>query len=165
MPIQADNTIPTELEASCPYCGAPAGGGYPACQAVMHELTARQYELGLRYKYHRAFVDCYTLQHPEIYCVSAKSYAAHLTGLCCYLEMEGQQEVQAAVQRWLSGSPDLVKPPVPDARGALTVLHLLPAQDVASFIDQLDEWARAIWQAYAELQGTARQTIQLALRD
>lgn len=150
---------------ACLYCGAPGVGGYAGCQEIMDALTARM--LGdppgtggsaLR----RAVVDCYCLQHPEIYCVSAKSYAAHLTGLCCWVEYGGSQEINESVRRWLDGPKVMPKPAVPAARGALTVAHLQAAADGEDFRTRAGEWARSIWTAYAGLQATARAYIAQA---
>lgn len=51
---------------------------------------------------HRLTVDSYALQHPEKYMHSAKSFAAHLTGMYAAMEHESDpartREVNAAVQ-------------------------------------------------------------------
>ena len=68
---------------TCPACGAVVAGGRAGCQAVFDELTARAYaDLAYASTRNLAF-DAYCLQHLETYCHSAKSYAAHLTRLCC----------------------------------------------------------------------------------
>lgn len=78
------------------------------------------------------------MQHPDRYGRSAKSFTAHLTGLCAWLESEGDaQTVNVAVQRWLSGPS-----PIGDAVG---------------------RWARATWGAYAPLHAKAREWIGMAL--
>jgi len=52
---------------------------------------------------HRLAVDAYALQHPDEYCRSAKSLAAHLTGACAAIDREADVErINDAVQRWLS---------------------------------------------------------------
>jgi hypothetical protein len=68
----------------CPYCGAPAVGGYEGCQEILHGLTGRFYSGSNRmitYPDYRATIDCYCLQHPEFYCVSSKTLTIlHLHG-------------------------------------------------------------------------------------
>lgn len=71
---------------------------------MFEEFGARSFADPPYWRVHRMMVDAYCLQHPERYCVSAKSLAAHLTGLCCAFEHGGHPSVNAAVQRWLNGA-------------------------------------------------------------
>ncbi len=67
--------------SQCGGCGAWIADGTAGCQALFEEIGARAWA-DLRYaRRQRMVVDAYCLQHPERYCVSAKSLAAHLTGL------------------------------------------------------------------------------------
>jgi hypothetical protein len=68
--------------------------------------------------------DAYCMQHLEQYRRSAKSYAAHLTRLCCGLEYDGDPQVYEAIQKWLNGTVDIKKPEAPGPRGAMTVADL-----------------------------------------
>ena len=70
----------------CEDCGAVVLEGKAGCQKLFEAVVAR--ELGdYRYgKTHRLTVDAYSLQHPEPYMRSGKSFAAHLTGVCAALE-------------------------------------------------------------------------------
>ncbi|HEY3345141.1 MAG TPA: DUF5946 family protein [Anaerolineaceae bacterium] len=158
---------PAETEA-CPMCGARGVGGSAGCQEIMHSVSNRVYSdpaLPSDYASYRAAVDCYALQHPEIYCVSAKSYAAHLAGLCCRMEFGGKQEIQSAIQEWLDGPVDMEKPPLLAQRGEVTVLALTGAADPVGFTHIVDRWAESVWEAYAGLQGAAHSYIELALRE
>ena len=56
------------------------------CQEMFDHLLARSFSDLTYGRFHRIFVDLYSLQHPDKYCASAKSFAAHLTGLCCVME-------------------------------------------------------------------------------
>jgi hypothetical protein len=153
--------------AECPYCGARGVGGAAGCQEMMHSVTNRVYTdpaLPSDYGSYRAAVDCYSLQHPEIYCVSAKSYAAHLAGLACRMEFGGKNEIQAAIRDWLDGAVELEKPPLLPRRGEITVLALTGAADPLGFAYMVDRWAESVWEAYADLQGVARGYIETALR-
>lgn len=146
----------------CPYCGAPETGGYTGCQGIMDALTLRMLDDPVGsggYALRRAVVDCYCLQHPEIYCVSAKSYAAHLTGLCVWEEHGGSQEINETVRRWLDGRKDMSKPAIPDARGVMTVAFVAAAKTPADLRGRAKAWAQSTWAAYADLWVVARMYI------
>ena len=67
------------------------------------------------------------MQHVETYCRSAKSYAAHLTRLCCGLEFGGDPEVYAAIQSWLNGASPVAKPSILPSLGRLTIASVIGA--------------------------------------
>lgn len=97
----------------CAACGAVVPEGMPDCRSLFHEILAKEFG---DYRYgilHRLTVDTYSLQHPEQYMRSGKSFAAHLTGLCAAMESDGPVAIHRAVQRWLSG-PKVI--PRPEAR-------------------------------------------------
>jgi hypothetical protein len=102
-------------------------------------------------------VDTYCLQHPERYCASAISLAAHLTGLCIAMEHRSrEEELNAAIQRWLSRRPELTKPPLPPTRGPLTIAAVRAATELIDHRAAVDGWARGTWDAYAALHPVAR---------
>jgi len=139
-------------------------GGSEGCQRLFESIGLREYD-DMRFgRYHRIVVDVYAMQHPDRYGRSAKSFAAHLTGLCAWLEDEADsQSVNAAVQRWLSGPSPIDKPPVPPDYGALTIRELVDEVDPARYGDALRRWARATWQAYSPLHAIARAWIDTAV--
>ena len=139
-------------------------GGSQGCQRLFESIGLREYD-DMRFgRYHRIVVDLYAMQHPDRYGRSAKSFAAHLTGLCAWLEDEADsQSVNAAVQRWLSGPSPIDKPPVPRRYGALTIRELVDEADPARYGDALRRWARSTWQAYAPLHAIARAWIDTAV--
>jgi len=116
-------------------------------------------ELAGSYAPTRLTIDVYCLQHPERYCVSAKSLAAHLTGLCWALDHGISEGGLRELQRRLDGRHDLVKPPLPAGRGALTVADIARVAGPDEYMEALDAWARSTWAAYADLQETARAWI------
>ncbi|MHB9091486.1 MAG: DUF5946 family protein [Chloroflexota bacterium] len=72
--------------AACSGCGRVLPGGTEGCQALFQAVGARAVR-DLAYARTRLLtVDTYCLQHPDRYCRSAKSLAAHLAGLCWSLE-------------------------------------------------------------------------------
>jgi hypothetical protein len=133
---------------------------------MFDELLALHFSDVAYFTVHRLFVDTYALQHPERYCASAKSLAAHLTGLCWALEHGGNRAVGGeALRAWLDGTPRLQKPEIPSFRGSLTVADALPASGPAAHVQGVVLWARSTWEAYASLHATARGWIQKALED
>jgi len=116
-------------------------------------------ELAASYAPTRLTIDVYCLQHPERYCVSAKSLVAHLTGLCWALEYGISEGGLRELQRRLDGRQDLVKPPLPAGRGTLTVADIARVAGPDEYMKALDAWARSTWAAYADLQETARAWI------
>ncbi len=148
-------------EDRCPDCGAAVPGGRAGCQGLMDAIQARAYgDLQVAATRDLAF-DAYCMQHPERYCRSAKSYAAHLTRLCCGVEHGGNPRVHEAIQRWLNGSPSIEKPEAPGHLGRMTVKDLESAAGEHSRLVQ--DWARSVREAYATQQEMARHWLQAAL--
>ncbi len=148
---------------NCPECDASDTGGYDGCHALFDEISAQRYA-DFRYGavYNLSF-DTYCMQHVEPYCRSAKSYAAHLTRLCCGIEFEGNQHVYAAIPRWLNGTVPLKKPEVLTFRGSLTVVDLFEAEDGLAHQILVRQWANEVWQAYSSQHEIAREWIEAAL--
>ena len=144
----------------CAGCGLRIAGGTDACQALFEELSARDFS-DIRYgRVHRMAVDAYALQHPDRYCISAKSLAGHLAGLCWSFEFGGAEPVDRAFRAWLSTNPPLVKPALPTTRGALTIADVRGAPNPVAFAQAVDRWARSAWDAYADLQPMARAWLE-----
>jgi hypothetical protein len=99
---------------------------------------------------HRLTVDAYSLQHPAEFMRSAKSYAAHLTGMYAALEMGASAATNRAVQQWLNGSKVFPRPdnPIARARGVLTIAHVHAAVDPDDHIRRVREWALSTWRAW-----------------
>lgn len=139
-------------------------GGTDGCQALFDAFRLRESaELARDYASTRLTIDIYSVQHPDRYCVSAKSLAAHLTGLCWAIERGGSESGLRALQRWLNGSVPLNKPEIPKDRGKLTVADIASALDHAAYAAALDRWARSTWEAYSSLQDVARLWIDEAV--
>jgi hypothetical protein len=109
------------------------------------------------------FVDTYCLQHPEDYCASAKSLAAHLVGLCWILEAGAHPGLGPdKLHRWLSGNTSLGKPPIPSSRGSMTIGDLPQSSGPEEWERAVEHWARSTWDAYAELHPLAREWMKQA---
>ncbi len=138
-------------------------GGRAGCQTLFDELNA-QALADARYAAVRDLAfDAYCMQHLDRYCRSAKSYAAHLTRLCCGIEHAGNPAVYAAIQKWLNGTRELVKPNVLSERGRMTVVDARAARNADEHRRLVREWAESVWRAYAAQHGIARAWIQDAL--
>ncbi len=139
-------------------------GGTAGCRRVFEELTARDFSDVGYGRAHRMLVDTYCLQHPVEYCASAKSMAAHLTGLAWLLEHHVSRALgNEALRRWIERAPALTRPTPPDFRGVLTIAEVRAAADPKAHAVAVERWARSTWDAYAALHGTAREWIRAAL--
>jgi hypothetical protein len=109
----------------CEDCGAAVAQGKTGCLEIFEEILAREFS-DYRYgKIHRLTVDAYSLQHPDAYMRSGKSFAAHLTGMCAALEYEESSTVNQTVQQWLSKNPKIDKPSrLRELRGNLTITYV-----------------------------------------
>ena len=142
----------------CGGCGRTVEGGTEGCQARYEALLARDYEDPAFFAVHRMFVDTYSLQHPERYCRSAKSLAAHLVGLGLILE-NGIPAASAppALRDWLDGRRELEKPPLPEARGEITLGDVETIAEPEPWREAVRAWAVSTWQAYSKLHPLARR--------
>jgi hypothetical protein len=159
-------TTPKEQEMAerCSGCGLIVRDGTAGCQAIMDHLLARDFSDAAYFRVHRMMVDTYCLQHPNRYCVSAKSLAAHLTGLCWLVEHGGDRRVGSELlRRWLNASPRIEKPEIPSFRGSLTIADVCEAPNPEAYAGALELWARSTWEAYSALHSLARQWIEQAL--
>jgi hypothetical protein len=146
----------------CPECGALVPGGRAGCQSLYDALAAPgSGALGLSARRDLAF-DAYCMQHPDTYCRSAKSYAAHLTRLCCGLEYGGDPQLYRAIQHWLNGVVPLEKPQVLAERGRMTVADLQTAANPQEMEQLAQAWAEDVWKAYTPQHEIARGWIRLA---
>ena len=145
----------------CPLCGARVGGRQ-ACQEIFNELQGKAWNSPLRGSVHNLVVDTYAMQHSEEYGRSVKSFVAHLTGLCCGIEAGGDQELYWHIPRWLDGRVDLPRPGDLQPRGAMTIVDVRHPDREEEYPRLVHRWADDVWQAYASLQGTAREWLNAA---
>jgi hypothetical protein len=149
----------------CDQCGWAEAGGCAGCRARFEQFLARDFSDPLFFRVHRMFVDTYCLQHPEDFCASAKSLAAHLAGLCWIIEGgAGAAAGPERLHRWLSGDRRLDKPALPRHRGAATLGDLPRDGDPSEWGEAVRTWAESTWAAYAELHEMARSWVAQASR-
>ncbi len=149
-------------DETCPSCGAVAPGGRSGCQRLFDELGAAAYDDVRRASVHQVVVDAYSMQHPDEYGKSAKSYAAHLMRLCCGVERNGDQKTYEAIRRWLDGRQPLVRPSPPAERGTITIADVV-GRPIDDYADAVREWATQVWSAYSAQHVLAREWISAAL--
>ena len=147
----------------CDECGWGAAGGREGCRARFDLCLARDFSDASYFRTHRLFVDAYCLQHPDQYCRSAKSLAAHLVGLCWILEEGASAQLGPdRLHLWLDGRRKLDKPALPESRGPITIGDLAVDAEPAAWAAAVREWAAAVWTAYSELQPAARDWLAQA---
>ena len=115
-------------------------------------------------KTHRLMVDTYTMQHPNKYMISAKSYAAHLTGMGITMAHGDDPDLFRLTQQWLNGEKQLKKPELPEDYGDMTIAHVWEAKDGADHNRLVGEWAQVVWKAYVDYQELAEEWIEMARR-
>lgn len=145
---------------NCKDCRAVVAEGKAGCRKLFEEILAREFS-DYRYgRIHRLTVDAYSLQHPDEYMRSGKSFAAHLTGMCAAQESDDTLTINQRVQKWLSTNPQIEKPAqIPKQRGELTITYIHSASDADEHIKRVREWARDVWNAWVEHHELARHLI------
>jgi hypothetical protein len=133
------------------------------CPALFDELTAQAFANPAYAMRRELALDTYCMQHLESYSRSAKSYAAHLTRLCCGLAHGGDPKVYEAIQKWLNGAAKLEKTPVLAQLGSLTVADVRKARTAEEHARLVHDWATNVWEAYRSQHDIARAWITAAL--
>ena len=150
---------------SCIGCGWQVEAGYAGCRRRFDDMLARDFSDPRYFRTHRLMVDTYCLQHPSEFCVSAKSFAAHLAGLCWVLEHNADPAMEPErLRQWLNGHCSLWKPEPPIYRGPITIGDLTMKDDPNEWAQAVRQWAEATWAAYADFHLMARHWIEEAQR-
>jgi hypothetical protein len=138
-------------------------GGRGGCEALFDTIRVHAANNPTIAAYHRLAFDTYCMQHVESYAASAKSYAAHLMGLCCGIERDRDPAVYDVIHRWLNGKAPVTKPPVLAQRGMRLVTNVIVTASVEGEIKEIKAWAADVWQAYESQHEQARRWLDLAL--
>jgi Family of unknown function (DUF5946) len=161
-----ESDIDSGVAADCPSCGAPGVGGLGGCRAVFDRLQERVFSDPALLRFLRLTVDTYSLQHPEQFMKSSKSAAAHLALMCWAIERGHATCVPPALKAWVEGPRTYARvPPPPGARGKMTVVSVLGAEDPASYEPLVAEWAGSAWEAWAAHRAQARAWVRQALAE
>ena len=150
----------------CEDCGAVVVEGRAGCLKLFEEVIAREFS-DYRYgKIHRLTVDAYSLQHPDAYMRSGKSFAAHLTGIFAALEAEDALAVNRTMRKWLDTNPKIEKTAeLPRRRGKLTITFIHSAANADEHNKRVREWAQDVWRAWSEHHVLAKQLIDQAAEE
>jgi len=153
----ADDSVP------CIGCGLVIVGGAAGCLTLYEATIALSGKFPTHIGLGRLAFDTYCVQHPAVYCISAKSLAAHLGGLCWALEYGGGDRGYERLRRSLDGRQVFPKPPLPAQRGTLTIADVAAGDDAAR-AGLIEAWAHSAWLAYADLQDWARERVAAAMK-
>jgi hypothetical protein len=141
----------------CVGCGRIVSGGSDGCRATFDRLALPTPGGNPFLPWRRLLVDTYALQHPDPFCVSATSLAAHLTGVAWILEHpRDAANGNDQIRRWLNSRPALVKPRLPASFGDVRIDALVDADTPDAVARAVTRWAASTWEAYAPLHATAR---------
>ncbi|MBM4068192.1 MAG: hypothetical protein FJ271_04525 [Planctomycetes bacterium] len=158
-----------EMDAAvdCPACGAPGVGGLDGCRAMLGRVGEREFSDPEYFRAHRLTVDAYSLQHPEQFMESSKSAAAHLAGMCWSMERGRSIHLPAPLKCWVDGPRKYacVTPPPPRARGTITVVDVVGAEDAAEHERRVEAWAQSAWAAWSDHWAQARAWVKEALEE
>ncbi len=158
-----------EAPQPCTGCGAPVRvtdgpthpyiGASPGCWAIYGEVLAREYGEYAYPPVHRLTVDAYAAQHPGVPSRrSIQSVAVHLIGLHLTLERGYEPErATAAIRDVLARAQDFVWLEPPASRGAVTVVDVVEARDLAEHTERVEAWAGSIWEAWKPHHDTIRR--------
>lgn len=147
----------------CPACGLIVNGGKAACLRLFEEVIEREFA-DYRYgRVHRLTVDAYSMQHPDDYMRSPKSFVAHLTGLYAAVESQNPEFTNQVVQKWLSTNPRIQKPAaIPEMRGDLTIYFVHSADKPDQHVEYVRQWAVEVWKAWSGHHYLAKQWADIA---
>lgn len=146
----------------CDGCGRAVAGGTAGCRAEFDALCALHYSGAVPEALHRLTVDAYSLQHPDAFCATGKSYAAHLGGMLVAREHAGDPAAQQVLRRWLDGPRDIARPEPPASRGELTLADVLTSEPGGALERATADWADGAWRAYAAQHALARAWLAAA---
>jgi hypothetical protein len=147
---------------SCPHCGAVLPGEGATCQSLFDELLVREYQDFAWGKAHLLSVDAYILQHPENH--GPRSNAFHLLRLCLILEHGAPFHIGAQPPRDTGKQFETIyqsfpKIEAPENRGAITISDILAAKTPEEHVQLAQQWARSVWEAYAQHHEWARHMV------
>ena len=156
-------------ESVCPECGARIDGNHNECRALWDEFSVRLLADSRLAPLRDMAFDAYCMQHVARYCVSAKSYMAHLTRLCCWLEYQGNARgpsvlrVLEAIRSSLDGPIRLPRPDPPEPHWTITIADIAAVKDVETCQRQILAWAEDVWETYVDQHAPAREWIRVHL--
>jgi hypothetical protein len=133
----------------------------PGCWAAYGELLAREYQDAAYAPLHRLSVDAYAVQHPGVDGPQARnSVGIHLSRLCLILDrgwpINRANNAMLDITARKKSYPWLTPPAI---RGSLSVKHVLATSEATGHGKAVEQWARSVWQAWAEYHATVRDLV------
>jgi hypothetical protein len=131
-------------------------GASPGCWQRFTDLLALEYADSRYLAIHQTTVDAYAAQHPGVPVPqSRQSVCGHLMSLCLVVE-RGMAPARAtrALGHFTHRDYPWLEPPA--TLGAVTVLDVLGAHDVAEHVTWVERWGRAVWEAWSAHHATIR---------
>ncbi|WP_169738534.1 DUF5946 family protein [Afifella pfennigii] len=155
---------PEVSSVACPLCGASGVGGLDGCLEIFDGVIGKEFQSPERFAVHRLTVDSYSLQHPERFMVSTKSAATHLAAMCWSLECGLSRNLPLPLKNMVDGqkSFERLEPPVPQARGEVTILDVAHIESASDYTAAVWIWARSAWDAWSTHHDQARLWIAQA---
>jgi len=147
----------------CTGCRLLIVGGTAGCLALYQDTLVLPGTLPAYTGIGRLAFDTYCVQHPDRYCISAKSLVAHLGGLCYGLEYRRDRGGYELLRHALDGPFPVPKPPLPAMRGALTIADIAATPAGEAQRGAIQDWAQQAWDAYADFHAWARAHVHAAL--
>ena len=156
-------TIYVRHESACPGCGLEVARGAEGCLELYWERIGNLVHTTGHDRHMRLAWDTYCVQHPDRYCISAKSLIAHLSGLCWAIEYGGHITGYQALSRVLNGTLTVPKPQIPLFHGTVTIADVPGREDANAHAEAIERWGANVWEAYRMLHSFARRWIETAL--
>jgi hypothetical protein len=133
----------------------------PSCWAAYGQVLAREYQDPAYSPLNRLSVDAYAAQHPGVDVPQARnSVGIHLSRLHLILEcgwpIERANDAMLVITGKKMPFPWLTPPA---NRGSLSVKHVLAAAGQQEHLKAVEQWARSVWQAWAEHHATVREWV------
>ena len=114
------------------------------CRKLSRASSLREFEDFRSASIHRLKV---ALQHPDVFCVSAKSFAAHLAGLCIGVESESNPFLMTALQKWPNGRRLIENPTLQGTFCSTTIADVMKSETQAEYHRAARLWAERVWAA------------------
>jgi hypothetical protein len=131
-------------------------GASPGCWALYGEILARDYGEFQYPPVHRLSVDAYCVQHPGVDSPQTRQSACvHLMSLCLVFERGMTPERTTKALRYFTHRPYPWLEPL-TIKGAVTVLDVVGATELAEHTRRIEGWARSAWEAWAVHHATIR---------
>ncbi|MEM7184118.1 MAG: DUF5946 family protein [Spirochaetota bacterium] len=162
-----ENHITIVETGECQFCRAPLQEGVSECVAIAANITHKiNHADGIKNKTIFLCVDAHTLQHTEIH--GRWSNHFHLSRLQLILNRKIQWNYELSpllsrtIDEYKKAHPEeRILAPKIGQRGLLTVYDILNAKEEREYIELVNQWAKAVYDSYANGHGIAEKIAYL----